>query len=59
MYTPGEIVEARKPFRAETATDALRAAMVWIIDGEHDATSVRIVDTVGTIMFDQLVAKLK
>ena len=59
MYTPGEIVEARRPFSAETATEALRAAMGWIIDGGHDATRVRIVDTVGTIMFDQPVAKLQ
>ena len=59
MYTPGEIVEARKPLRAETATDALRAAMGWITDGGHDATNVRIVDAIGLIMFDTAVAKLK
>lgn len=59
MYTPGEIVEARKPFSAETAADALRAAMGWISDGGHDATSVRIVDILGTIMFDKPVAKLE
>jgi len=59
MYTPGEIVEARRSFGAETATDALRAAMGWISDGGHDATSVRIVDNIGTIMFDTPVAKLK
>jgi hypothetical protein len=59
MYTPGEIVEARRPFSAETATDALRAALGWINDGGHDATNVRIVDTVGTIVFDKPVTKLK
>jgi hypothetical protein len=59
MYTPSEIVEARRPFRAATATDALRAAMGWINDGGHGATNVRIVDTVGSIMFDKPVAELK
>jgi hypothetical protein len=59
MYTPGEIVETRRTFSAETATAALRAAMGWISDGGHDATSVRIVDNIGTIMFDTPVAKLK
>lgn len=59
MYTPGEIVEARKSFSVETVADALRDAMGWISDGGHDATSVRIVDTIGTIMFDTSVAKLK
>ena len=56
MYTPGEIVEARRSFSAETATAALRAAMGWINDGGHDATSVRIVDTVGTILFVAVLA---
>ena len=59
MYTPGQIVEARRTVGAETATDALRAAMGWINDGGHDAASVRVLDTVGTIMFDTPVAKLK
>jgi hypothetical protein len=59
MYTPGEIIEARRSFSAETAAGALRAAMGWINDGGHDATSVRIVDTVGTVMFDKPVAKLQ
>jgi hypothetical protein len=59
MYTPSELVEARRPFRAETATDALREAMGWINDGGHDATNVGVVDTVGSIMFDEPVAKLK
>jgi hypothetical protein len=59
MYTPGEIVETRRSFSAETVAGALRAAMGWISDGGHDATSVRIVDNIGTIMFDTPVAKLK
>jgi hypothetical protein len=33
--------------------------MGWINGGGHSATNVRIVDTVGTIMFDKPVAKLK
>ena len=59
MHTPGEIIEARRSFSAETATAALRAAMEWINDGGHDATNVRIVDAVGTTLFDKPVAKLK
>lgn len=47
MYTPGEIVEARGSFGAETATGALRAAMGWINNGGHNAKSVRIVDAGG------------
>jgi hypothetical protein len=30
MYTPGEIVEARRPFSAETTAEALLAAKGWI-----------------------------
>ena len=59
IYSPGEIVEARRTFSAETATDALRAAMGWINDSGHNAIWFRIVDTVGKIMFDEPVAKLK
>ena len=33
MYTPGQIVEARRSFSAETATDALRA--VWVENEEE------------------------
>ena len=40
MYTPGEIVEARKPFSAKTAADALLAAKAWINDSEHNATKL-------------------
>ena len=56
MYTPGEIVEARRPFGAKTAADALLAATGWINDGRHDATNFRVVDLDGTILFDKLVA---
>ena len=56
MYTPGEIVEARKPFSAETAADALVAAEGWINDRRNDATNFRVVDLDGEIVFDKLVA---
>lgn len=56
MYTPGEIVDARRSYSADTAADALIAASRWINDGSHDATRVRVIDGDGTIMFDQLVA---
>jgi hypothetical protein len=44
MYTPGEIVEARRPFSAETATEASLAAKGWINDSRHNATNFRVVD---------------
>ena len=53
MYTPGEIVEARRSFIAETAADALLAAKGWIIARRNDATNFRVVDLDGTIMFDK------
>jgi hypothetical protein len=56
MYTPGEIVEARRPFSAETVAGALLAAKGWINDSRHKATNFRIVDLDGTIMLDRLVA---
>jgi hypothetical protein len=56
MYTPGEIVEARRPFSAKTAADALVAAKAWINGSEHNATNFRVVDLDGTIMFDEPVA---
>jgi hypothetical protein len=56
MYTPGEIVEARRTFRAVNAAEALLAAKGWINDRRHDATSFRVVDLAGAIMFDELVA---
>jgi hypothetical protein len=37
MYTSGEIVEARKPFTAETAENALLVANDWINDGQHNS----------------------
>ena len=57
MYTPGEIVEARRPFGAETAADALLAAKGWINNRRHDATHFRVVDLDGTILFEKLVAE--
>ncbi len=57
MYTPGEIVEARRPFGAATAADALLNAKGWINDRRHDATNFRVVDLDGTILFDKLVAE--
>jgi hypothetical protein len=59
MYTPGEIVEARRSFGAATATDALRVAMGWINDSGHNAIRFRVVNTAGTIACDKPVAKLK
>jgi hypothetical protein len=56
MYTPGEIVEARRPFSAKTAADALLAAKGWIHDRRNDATHFRVVDLDGTIIFDKAVA---
>ena len=56
MYSPGEIVLARRPFSAVTAEDALLAAKGWINDRRHDATNFRVVDLDGTILFDKLVA---
>jgi hypothetical protein len=56
MYTPGEIVEARRPFSAETAADPFKAAMAWIKDGGHNATNFRVIDPDGKILFDSIVA---
>jgi hypothetical protein len=56
MYTPGEIVEARRSFSAESAADALLAAKGWINARRNDATNFRVVDLDGTIMFDKPVA---
>jgi hypothetical protein len=58
MYTPGEIVEARKPFDAVSAADALIVAKAWMIDSEHYATNFRVVDLGGTILIDRLVTNL-
>jgi hypothetical protein len=59
MYTPGEIVEARRPFGAQTAAEALQAAKAWINDSEHNATNFRVVDYDGAIIIDKLVADLR
>jgi hypothetical protein len=37
MYTPGEIVEARRSFSAETNEDVLATAKEWINDRRHNA----------------------
>jgi hypothetical protein len=55
IYTPGEIVDSRRSYTAETAKDALLAAKTWITDGNHIATRLRVVDDGGTVMFDELV----
>lgn len=55
-HTPGDIVESRRPFGAESAADALRAAKGWINDRRHDAKNFRVVDLDGTVLFDKLVA---
>jgi hypothetical protein len=55
MCTSGEIVEARKPFTAETAENALLVAKDWINDSQHNATSFRVVDPEGKAIFDALV----
>ena len=59
MYTPGEIVEARRPFSPETTAEALLPAKGWINDRRYDATNFRVVDRDGTIMLDEPVAELK
>jgi hypothetical protein len=43
---------------AETAKGALSAARVWITDGNHTATRLRVVDGGGTIVFDQPVTEV-
>jgi hypothetical protein len=53
VYTPDEIVEARRPFGAEAAKEALLAANGWINDSMHNATNFRVVDPDGTIMLDE------
>jgi hypothetical protein len=58
VYTPGEIVEARKPFGAVSPADALLAAKAWIINSGHDATNFRVVDCDATVWLDKSVAEL-
>jgi hypothetical protein len=55
MYTPGEIVDSRRSYTADTAKGALIAANAWITDGNHTATRLRVLDDSGTVMFDQAV----
>jgi hypothetical protein len=57
MYAPGEIVDGRRSYSAETTMDALLAAKAWIADSNHNATRLRVVDVDGTIMFDKPVAE--
>jgi hypothetical protein len=58
MYTPGEIVDSRRSYPAETAKGALLAAKAWIAEGRHNATRLRVVDDGGTVMFDQPVTQV-
>jgi hypothetical protein len=53
LYTPGEIVDSRRSYAADTAKDALFAAKAWITDGNHTATRLRVLDDSGIVMFDQ------
>jgi hypothetical protein len=53
VYTPGEIVEARRSFSAATATEALLVAKAWLGDSSHDATNLRVVDREGRVMLDR------
>ena len=53
LYTPGEIVDSRRSYAAETAKGAVLAANAWISDGNHTATRLRVLDESGTVMFDQ------
>jgi len=55
MYTPDEIVEARRSFSAENIESALEDAKPWINDSGHNATSFRVVDRDGVTVFDKLV----
>jgi hypothetical protein len=53
LYTPGEIVDSRRSYTAETAKGALLAAKAWLADGNHTATRLRVLDDSGTVVFDQ------
>jgi hypothetical protein len=53
LYTPGEIVDSRRSYTAETAKGAVLAAKAWITDGNHIATRLRVLDDRGIVMFDQ------
>jgi hypothetical protein len=58
IYTPGEIVDSRRSYTAETAKGALLAAKAWIADGNHTATRLRVLDDDGTVLFDQIVTEV-
>jgi hypothetical protein len=58
VYTPDEIVEARKPFSAVNPADALLAAKAWTITGGQGATNFRVVDCDATVLLDKPVAEL-
>jgi hypothetical protein len=47
LYTPGEIVDSRRSYAAETAKGAVLAANAWISDGNHTATRLRVLDESG------------
>jgi hypothetical protein len=53
LYTPGEIVDSRRSYTAETAKGALLAAKTWITDRNHIATRLRVMDEGGAVLFDQ------
>ena len=55
MYSPGEIVDSRRSFRAENVESALEDAKPWINDSGHNATSFRVVDRDGATVLDKLV----
>jgi hypothetical protein len=53
LYTPGEIVDSRRSYAAETAKGALLSAKAWITNEDHTATRLRVLDDSGTVMLDQ------
>jgi hypothetical protein len=55
LYTPGEIVDSRRSYAAETAKGAVLAAKAWLADGDHTATRLRVLDDTGTVLFWQRV----
>jgi hypothetical protein len=59
MYSPDEIVEARRSFSAASAEDAFSAAKEWISDSGHGATNFRIIAVDGAIVFDKAITEVK
>jgi hypothetical protein len=55
MYTPDEIVEARRSFSADNIESALENTKPWIHNSGHNAMSFRVVDRDGVTVFDKLV----